>query len=146
MPILRLLLLFTACTVLSGCGPKSPGLIPVKGSVLINGQPAARVAVSLHHVDKSLTGNSAHPCAATDDKGQFLLSTNKDGDGVMPGEFYVYFIWWSDPDPEKAKDLLAGAYSESQLSTFKIKIDANTTELPAFQLKADPAQAKKFVK
>ncbi len=145
MLILRLILL-TMFLALSGCGPKRLALLPVKGTVLVNGQPAGRVAVTMHHVDKSLTSNSAHPCAATNGQGQFTLSTNRDGDGVMPGEFEVYFVWWSDPDPEKAKDLFNGAYGEGKGSIFKVKIDASTTELPPFQLKVDPAQVKKFVK
>jgi hypothetical protein len=114
--------------------------------VRINGQPAERVAVGFHHTDPTMKGNAAHPCAVTDANGQFTMSTNADGDGAASGEYLVTFIWWSDPDPDKAKDLLAGAYAFHLRSTFKVKVGDTITELTPFELKVDPAQAKKFVK
>lgn len=138
-----LLLILLEC---AGCGAKKPALTQVRGVVRINGQPAERVAVGFHHTDPSMKGNAAHPCAVTDANGQFSMSTNADGDGATTGEYRVTFIWWSDPDPDKAKDLLAGVYADQIKSTIKVKVGETSNDLTPFDLKTDPAQAKKFVK
>ncbi len=139
-------LLLLALILSIGCGPKGPALTQVRGVVRINGQPAERVAVGFHHIDPTMKGNAAHPCAVTDANGQFSMSTNADGDGAAAGEYLVTFIWWSDPDPDKAKDLLAGAYAFHLRSTFKVKVEEAMNNLAPFELKTDPTQSKKFVK
>lgn len=131
---------------LLGCGQSGPALQKVRGTVLVNGQPAERVAVSLLNLDAGAKGNAAHPCAVTNGKGEFELSTEKDGDGAVAGEYYVGFVWWSDPDPDKAKDLLQGVYADPKQTGFKIKVNADgANELTLFELKADPKQAAIFV-
>jgi len=131
---------------LAGCGKEGPALRPMRGTVRVNGRPAERVAVSFFHTDPSVKGNAAHPCAATDENGIFKLSTNADGDGAVEGEYTVTFTWQSDPDPERARDLFGGAYSDPKKTTFRVKVGAGATDVPVFELTADPAQAKKFVK
>lgn len=57
------------------------------------------------------------------------------------------FTWQSDPDPDRARDIFAGAYADTKKTTFRAKVGAGgETELPPFELTADPAQVKKFVK
>lgn len=144
---IRGLLPLCGLVALAGCGKGGPALQPVRGTVLVNGQPAERVAVSFQHADPSVKGNAAHPCAVTDATGAFRLSTNKDGDGAVEGEYVVTFTWWSDPDPDRARDLLAGSYSDANTSTFRVKVAGRgTTKLPPFELAAHPEQAGKFVK
>src|SRR5262245_49763628 len=98
--------------MLAGCGRDGPALQPVRGTVRVNGRPAERVAVSFHHASAAVKGNAAHPCGVTDAVGAFQLSTDRESDGAVAGEYVVTFTWWSDPDPDRAKDLLKGAYAD----------------------------------
>lgn len=133
--------------VLLGCGSAGPALKPVRGKVLVNGAPAERVAITFLNSDGSAMGNAAHPRASTDANGEFQLSSNADGDGAAEGEYQVGFAWWSDPDPDKAKDLFAGAYADPKKTNIKVKIEPGaSTELKPFELKADVKQASLFVK
>jgi hypothetical protein len=142
----RVILVCSALLGLAGCGNEGPVLHPVRGKVLVNGRPAERVVVAFYHSDPTVKGNAAHPCTVTNEAGEFQMSTNTDGDGAVEGEYIVTFIWWSDPDPDRAKDLLSSKYSDEKKSTFRAKVSKGATELPPFELTADPTQVKKFVK
>jgi hypothetical protein len=141
------LILVPMFVAVAGCSKDGAGLHPVRGSVRVNGQPAERVVVSFHHIDPSVKGNAAHPCTVTDATGAFQMSTNKDGDGAVEGEYLVTFVWWSHPDPDLAKDLLGGVYSDPKKSAIRVTISGGSTaELQPFDLKADERQARQFVK
>jgi hypothetical protein len=141
----RTLLLLLA--LLTGCAESGPKLSSVRGTVRVNGQPAERVVVSFRHTDPAVTGNAAHPCTVTDANGAFTMSTNRDGDGAVPGEYVASFTWPSNPDPDLARDLLGGAYDETKASTFRVKVSGDSiTQLEPFDLTTDPARAREFVK
>ena len=143
----RLILALIVSVPLAGCGREGPALYPVRGTVHVNGRPAERVVVSFQHTDPAVKGNAAHPCAVTDETGGFKLATNKDGDGAVEGEYLVTFTWQSDPDPDRARDLFSGTYADTKKTTFRVKVGSGgETELPPFELTADPVQVKKFVK
>lgn len=140
-------LVFVASAALAGCGGRGgPSLFPVSGVVRVNGQPAERVTVNFQRTDPAATGNAAHPSAVTDASGRFQMSTERDGDGAAEGEYVVAFTWQSDPDSERATDLFTGRYRDSKTSKFRAKVGRGPIELEPFELTADPAQAKKFVK
>lgn len=139
--------LLTALAALSGCGGRDgPPLFPVSGVVRVNGQPAERVTVNFHRTDAAVKGNAAHPNGVTDANGRFQMSTDRDGDGAAEGEYVVTFTWQSDSDPDRAGDLFGGKYRNSKTSKFRAKVNGGATELEPFELTAEPAQAKKFVK
>jgi hypothetical protein len=141
------ILLLLALAGLTGCAESGPTLHSVRGAVRINGQPAERVVVSFRHTDPAVTGNAAHPCTVTDASGAFSISTNRDGDGAVPGEYLVSFTWQSNPDPDLARDLLAGSYEGPQAPQFRVKVSPEgPTDLTPFDLAVDPARAKEFVK
>lgn len=143
----RAILTFLGLLALAGCGKEDTKLHPVRGTVRVNGQPAERVTVAFHHTDPSVKGNAAHPCTVTDEAGAFLMSTSRDGDGAVEGEYLVTFTWQSDPDPDRAKDLFNGAYNEPKKSPFRVKVASGVAnDVPPFDLTIDPSRAKKFVK
>src|SRR5262245_1271838 len=78
-----------------GCSDGAVGLktYPVRGSVLVNGEPAKGMVVTFQNTDKNAPGNAVHPVAVTDDQGKFALSTNADKDGAPEGEYVVLFFW-----------------------------------------------------
>jgi hypothetical protein len=143
----RILLAAVALAAIVGCGSSGPNLQAVRGTVHVNGQPAERVVVSFFHTDPAVTGNAAHPCTVTDANGAFQMSTDRDGDGAVPGEYLVAFTWPSNPDPDLARDLFNGSYESPQKSTFRARVVADApTDLPVYELMVEPARVKEFVK
>jgi len=69
--------------VFAGCGGTSTS--PVVGVVLLDGKPAADLAVQF--VPQSESGHDA--TGQTDKNGEFTMSTFKPKDGVVPGEYKV---------------------------------------------------------
>lgn len=90
----RLILLFAlisnlaAIAVLPGCGGSeasySGPMIPVKGIVRFRGAPLVRGTITFEPED---IGREAHGEIQND--GTFVITTFKDGDGVVPGTFRV---------------------------------------------------------
>lgn len=126
MPLVGLLL--WACLITS-CGPKGPPrkeTFPVTGEVVVDGQPAASVQVTLTDVngmDKKMPTVSS---AMTGEDGKFAISTYQQADGVPEGEYTVTFMWgklnlfsMQYGGPDKLKD----KYSDPKKSTFKIKVE-----------------------
>lgn len=137
----RILLSLTlAAAALCGCGgPPSDGLekYPASGSVLVNGEPAAGVAVSFHNRDPKAPGNAARPVGVTDAAGRFVLSTNADKDGAVAGDYDVTFFWGTDPGP-LAADRLAGRFATVAQSKTQAKLAARPNNLEPFRLEIDP--------
>lgn len=72
-----------ALSLLAGCGKSGP--VSVRGVVKLDGQPVAGAAVTFVAQDPG--GRDAS--GATNEKGEFELSTTKPGDGVLPGKYKV---------------------------------------------------------
>lgn len=81
-------LAFLALTAV-GCGQSET--VPVTGTVTLNGQPATDAEV----IFTPSTGRVAS--GATDSAGRFTLSTNKPGDGAVPGEHNVTVVEYYPP-------------------------------------------------
>jgi len=76
----RAAILLTALA-LAGCGS---GLVPVEGTVLLDGQPLADAQVLF------LPKSGGRPAAGkTDAQGKFKLMTDRPDDGAQPGEYEV---------------------------------------------------------
>lgn len=128
----------------SGCGgPAGDGLTkyPVRGTVLVAGQPAPGLIVTLHNQDAAAPGNAARPVGVADDAGQFLLSTNADRDGAVAGDYVATFFWPSDNTPA-AFDRLGGKFTDPAKSQFRARVEPRETELPPFRLEATPKPAR----
>lgn len=81
-----------------GCGesvPPGPPLIPVQGTVKIDGQPSERVVVTFHPI-KNTPGNGA--LGSTDAEGKFALATTFGDKGCPAGEYAVTFSKITQPD------------------------------------------------
>lgn len=134
-----LALAFLAC----GCGEPGDGLekYPVRGQVLVNGQPAELMAITFHNTDPKAPGNAARPVASTDAEGKFALSTNADKDGAVPGEYIVTFFWASENGPN-AYDRLGGRFSTPAKSEFRYHIERKENDLDPIKLEVDPKSLK----
>lgn len=126
---------------LIGCGKGGPTLVPVTGSVTVDGKPANGATLIFHPTDKEM---KLIPAATTDESGKFKLATSAQ-EGVPVGSYDVTVTW---PDPsvqptpaqklqglgELGPDLLSGKYQKKGASGLKADITSSTKELPPFQL------------
>lgn len=132
--------------VAGGCGNSGPKLYAVKGSVKVDGKPAANATVFLHRKGRT---DPAEPtpygrCGAD---GSFAVTTVKDGDGAQSGDYLVTVVW---PDMSKEPngsgerpDLLRGTYAGVGNSSIKATVEAKDNTLPEIALTAPKGPAPK---
>src|SRR5690606_19402348 len=76
-----------------GCGPPAevrPVLIPVQGSLLVNGKPAAGAMVVFHPAGgASIDERGSRPKATVLPDGSFEVTTYQAGDGAPAGDYDV---------------------------------------------------------
>ncbi|MGL6194781.1 MAG: carboxypeptidase-like regulatory domain-containing protein [Thermoguttaceae bacterium] len=95
-----------------GCGSSGlKGLAKVEGTVHYNNEPLAGATVIFG--TKTPEGRSA--TGITDENGKFKMTTLVSNDGVMPGEYVVSIMKYSEPDvdaAENAPPVEAGQFDE----------------------------------
>lgn len=81
-------LMLSICLGLSsllGCG--GTGMLPVEGTVTLDGEPLEGAAISF------VPAEGGRPCSGqTDEQGHFTLASYTAGDGVPPGEYKVTVV------------------------------------------------------
>ena len=134
-------LLLVIGTTFVGCGKGGPSLVPVTGSVTVDGKPANGATVIFHPTDKEM---KLIPAATTDEAGKFKLATSA-REGAPVGSYDITVIW---PDPsvqptpaqklqglgDSGPDLLAGKYAKKGATGLKADITSSTKDLPPLQL------------
>jgi hypothetical protein len=73
-------------SVMAGCGPSGPTLIPVRGEVVYNGAPLKQGTVVYLPTE---AGDSRQASGGIQPDGSFVLTTIKNGDGVAPGKYNI---------------------------------------------------------
>lgn len=137
--------LLAALSFSGGCGPGVEPVYPVKGKLLVQGQPAAGAELILHPVGGSERLQKLRPHATCNEAGEFQLATHNPGDGVPLGTFKLTVVWPAPPmaavgDPEISRgkgDRLDGRYAHDKASAspVEITIAAGQTEIPPIDLK-----------
>ncbi len=75
-------MLLTLAATISGCGPSTPKTYPVTGVVTLDDKPVAGATVTFI--------SDKHSAATlTDADGKYAMSTFKQGDGAVPGEYKI---------------------------------------------------------
>jgi hypothetical protein len=123
-----------------GCsGKPGDGLTkyPVRGTVLVNGEPAAGMVLTFNNLDRGAPGNAARPVGRADPDGHFELSTNGDKDGAVVGDYAVTFFWPSD-EGTLPIDLLGGRFADAGRSAFRQRVEPTENDLEPFLLTLDP--------
>jgi hypothetical protein len=112
----------------SGCGKSGelPTLIPVKGKVTYKGQPLTKGMIKF---EPDGYGRPANGKIGSD--GTFVLTTLKEGDGVVAGEHRVYLI---GTGKTAAKELVPKKYASPSTSKLTATVDSEHTEF-TFDLK-----------
>jgi hypothetical protein len=123
---------------------------PVKGKVLVNGQPAEEARVMLVPPGgRDSDQFTPNPYGRVKEDGTFELNTYTAGDGA-PAGVYKATIEWRKSDPKGSRtrgpDLLAKKYSNPATSRFEVHVSEGVNELPPFELTVNPAVLEKLLK
>jgi hypothetical protein len=134
--ITALLSLGVIC-LLAGCGGdgRTP-VYPVKGRVLVDGKPAARVLLQLHPVGNN-SPDAVHPRGEADEQGHFVLTSYVRGDGAPEGEYDVTVTWYratKKGDEYESVNYLPARYAKATSSKLKATVTRGTNELPVLKL------------
>jgi len=111
--------LLLAAFFVAGCGSKAK-TIPTSGVVTLDGEPLADARVTFNPLDAS--GRMAF--GNTDSQGRFTLSTFKEGDGALAGQYRITVTIVGPTQEASAKlatDLKAMMKERERLSKLKLK-------------------------
>lgn len=117
-----------------GCGGSGEALIPVSGSVAVDGQPAEGVVLLFH-------GGNGVSTATSDASGSFSTVTN--GESGMPAGSYKVTASWPEPvkfgsggmgETPDSPDRLGGAFMVLGQSKISVEVSDSTTKLPPIEL------------
>ena len=103
-------------------GSEVKDVVPVSGTVLVDGAPMEGVFISLH--DES--GGAAIKTTKTDKDGKYCWSTYGSCDGLEPGTYLLSFKLMPNMNPKKdsAPDLFKGKYKSPTKNDFKLTVAA----------------------
>lgn len=110
---------------------------PVSGSLLIDGVPALRAAITFHRTTPWPDGKACGPSAMTDDNGSFRMTTFRVYDGVPVGEYKVTIVAeYVDKGGADVSvpDLLKGKYSDREKTPLSVTVREGENELDQFDL------------
>ena len=138
---LFLVALATLVGVTTGCS--KPGWLetyPVKGMVLVDGQPAKDAMVTFN--PKEQIGDRPYlPTGQTNEQGEFSIATFVSGDGAPPGEYDVTIVWPLRKNPISTLwegDKLNGRYANKTKSTIRVTVEKQPLQLAPFELTGNP--------
>ena len=89
--------------LLAGCGPTPPKLVPVTGTVIIDGQPAANIHVMFVPKTVDETVNAPSSNGLTNSEGVFTLKTADNLEGAIPGEHLVTLLDTEEERPAQGE-------------------------------------------
>jgi hypothetical protein len=141
-----------AVVALASCGGgrNFPKVYPVRGKILVNGQPASDCQIYLNRTSGDALTVAATPQALTDQNGEFQITSYRTNDGAPEGEYVVTIEWRERSGVTKQEfegpDQLGGAYAKVEktkgLKGFVVQVGKQSLELPPFEL-AQSAEAKR---
>ncbi|MCI0463581.1 MAG: hypothetical protein L0Z62_42135 [Gemmataceae bacterium] len=147
---LRVVVALLALTLVSCGGPDFHKVYPVKGKVLVNGQPAGDCLIYLNRTFDDNHPRRVTPYAVTDENGAFQITSYITQDGAPEGEYVVTIEWRERSGLLKNNyegiDRLDGAYAKVEKTKprpeFVVKVGRQPLELPPFNL-TQSAEAKR---
>jgi hypothetical protein len=116
-------------------GEDRKAVVPLGGTILVDGKAERGVVVTLHNAD----GSKRIPVRApyTDDEGHYFFTTYVGGDGIEPGKYILTFEWLNVVEKKKegiqlqGPDKLSKSYSNPKTSKYSVEVleDEPQTEL-----------------
>jgi hypothetical protein len=123
--LLVVLLASTGCNN-SGPTPLNPkAVVPVTGTIHIDGRPAEKVGIKLWPNAGRDTENPTASQGMTGSDGKFAMTTYYQGDGVPVGEYRLTFRQVLNTYVKPARDELQGGYEEPSGSTHLLSVTAD---------------------
>ncbi len=119
-----------AAWTIAGCSKKKEEVVmtPVKGVVIIDGQPRDMVAVRCHPTAENAKTIASIGQAFTNKKGEFTISSISTGDGLPAGEYVLTFEWGQMnylTNQYGGPDKLNGRYKDPKQSKVKFTVVEN---------------------
>lgn len=141
-----------AMVALAACGGgrNLPKVYPVKGKILVNGQPAKECQIWFHPTAGGDPASRTTPHGLTDQSGEFQVTSYYGNDGAAEGEYVVTIEWRERSGLAKAEfdgpDQLGEAYAKVEktkaLKGFVVQVGRQPLDLPPFEL-TQSAEAKR---
>ena len=131
---------------LTGCGespdPNARPVTPVQGTITFRGKPIPDATVRFHPASPVSDGKPlVIPRGHVDDRGEFVVSTYRAGDGAPAGEYQLSVSWQGslagvdEEEEDRLKELLPRKYCSPETSqlTFAVAPDTKNV-IPAIDL------------
>jgi hypothetical protein len=127
---------------LAGCGDGKIARYPVKGTIRVDGQPAAGALVIFCPSDGPPEMMNERPYGRTDAQGVYELRTFEPGDGAPAGAYKVMVRWLGGGEQDRGNDRSAGGgdrlrgrYTNPDQSGLTYTVIEGENEVPPFELK-----------
>ncbi len=126
--LFRVLVCFTVCAALAGCGEENPKTYPIPGRlVYTDGKPVpgATIVLRTTHREKVVVARGA-----VDKDGRFELTTFATKDGVIEGDHEITIIPIPGSDGDgPPKRIIPTKYSSAETSDLTFTVKADTPEI-----------------
>lgn len=124
----RMLGAATLIALVAGCsgGDDRKPTYPVTGVVIVDGQPAEAVRITLNDVKGMDPNQPTFSETFSDKDGKFSVSTYEKGDGVPEGEYTLTFYWGTiNPFNMQygGEDKLKQKYTDPATSKISVKVE-----------------------
>ncbi len=130
--VVRGVVLFAVLSGISCNGEKTVPLYAVRGTLLVENQPAVGALVVFHPQDE---GAFHRPRGVVGESGEFQLTTHTKNDGAPAGSYAVTVIWREQPDEdERGRMLLPRRYLSPETSDLQADIETESNQLPPIHL------------
>lgn len=136
MKMTRYYFVTVAAFLAIGCGGgDGPSLVPVEGSVTLDGQPLAEARIIFRPAEGGRPSN-----AVTDSDGNYKLQYTEDRIGALPGKHSVSISTFVEADPDSSDPVTKTGRRESlspkynTQTTLQAELDTGTTEKVDFEL------------
>lgn len=121
---------------IAGCGSEGIATHPVKGKLLVKGQPAPGAFVVFHPLSKEATDR---PTAQVVADGSFQVTTANPNDGAPEGDYAVTVEWWklvqSDGGAVAGPNVIPNQYGKAESTPLRVTVKQGENDLPAFEIK-----------
>lgn len=138
----RLVAILVVLTLAGFCPACSSGrkpAQPVRGRVLVDGQPAAHAQVLFHPAESPT--EELRPSGQTDEQGYFNLTSYVNSDGAPEGSYAVTVSWFrvfragAQPNADIVRhNVLPYRYATPQTSQLRVTVNKGSNELTPLQL------------
>jgi hypothetical protein len=111
----------------AGCGSSGTGTIPIRGEVLFNGAPMLNVPQGVVRYMPRRPDSGRQASGRIRPDGSFVLTTFKNADGVVPGEYDVVISAYSSQPLSREQVESSGGGAPPRLIIPKKYIDPTTS-------------------